>query len=209
MKGHFITFEGIEGSGKSTHMAALAEVLRQQGRDVLSTREPGGTRLGENIRNILLDARHTEMGVKTELLLYMASRAQHLHQVILPALEKESIVLCDRFSEATLAYQGYGRQLDIQMIQDLNHFVTDELKPDLILLLDVEIQRGLDRIQARGSRDRLEQEEMVFFERVRAGYLELAKMNPERMAIINANGDQEDTARQIKQALGQFLNIQV
>lgn len=205
MKGRFITFEGIEGSGKSTQMAVLADDLRKEGWEVALTREPGGTKLGEGIRELLLDARNHEMALKTELLLYLASRAQHLEEMILPALEKGHIVLCDRFGEATVAYQGYGRRLPLDRIRELNRYVTEGRSPDLTLLLDVEARRGLARIRSRSSRDRLEQERVEFYERVRRGYLKLAQKNPRRMVVINANRNFQAVARDIRRATDALL----
>lgn len=201
MKGCFITFEGIEGSGKSTQMALLAQRLQQKGWDVLTTREPGGTQLGEDIRKLLLDTRNHQMAPKTELLLYLASRAQHLQEVIIPALEKDRVVLCDRFSEATLAYQGYGRRMALGVIRSLAQYAADGRTPDLILLLDVPVRRGLIRIRSRNRRDRMEQERNDFHERVRQGYLRLAKLTPRRTVVINAGRDFQKVAGQIQKTV--------
>ena len=209
MKGIFITFEGIEGSGKSTQMAALAESLVQKDWKVLKTREPGGTKLGESIRNLLLDALHQDMDPKTELLLYLASRVQHLKEIILPALQQGSVVLCDRFSEATLAYQGYGRGLELEKIKSLLRYATDGRKPDLTILLDVEARQGLTRIGTRTSKDRLEREQLEFYDKVRQGYLKLAEMNPRRIIIIDASRDFEKVAAQILEIVGSFLEKNV
>ena len=209
MKGLLITFEGIEGSGKSSQMAALAESLVQKGRKVLKTREPGGTKLGEGIRNLLLDARHQDMDPKAELLLYLASRVQHLKEVILPALQQGRVVLCDRFSEATLAYQGYGRGLELDKIKSLLRYATDGRKPDLTILLDVEARQGLLRIGGRTSKDRLERERIEFYEKVRQGYLKLAETNPRRIIIIDANRNFEKVASQILEIVETFLEKNV
>jgi dTMP kinase len=209
MKGIFITFEGIEGSGKSSQMAALAESLVRKGWKVLKTREPGGTKLGEKIRNLLLDALHQDMDPKAELLLYLASRVQHLKEIILPALQQGSVVLCDRFSEATLAYQGYGRGLELEKIKSLLRYATDGRKPDLTILLDVEARQGLTRIGTRTSKDRLEREQLEFYDKVRQGYLKLAEMNPRRIIIIDASRDFEKVAAQILEIVVSFLEKNV
>jgi dTMP kinase len=204
-KGQLITFEGIEGSGKTTQMDALAAHLEQKGWTIISTREPGGTKLGEVIRNLLLDPEHQEMDPRAELLLYLASRAQHLKEVILPALQQGRIVLCDRFSEATLAYQGYGRGLELKQINSLLTYSTGGLKPDLTLLLDVEARRGLIRIGNRGSKNRLEQEKIEFYEKVRQGYLQMAKANPQQIVVIDASHDFDKVAAQLQDIVETFL----
>ncbi len=209
MKGYLITFEGIEGSGKSSQIASLAEHLEQNGWNIQKTREPGGTKLGERIRDLLLDTGHTDITAKTELLLYLASRAQHFQEVILPALQQGKVVLCDRFSEATLAYQGYGRGLDLNKIKTLLKFVTEGRKPDLTLLLDVEVRKGLMRISNRTSKDRLEQERIEFYEKVRQGYLKLAKTSPRQIVVIDANRPLEKVAAQIRETVEAFLKKNV
>ncbi len=209
MKGQLITFEGIEGSGKSSQMASLAEHLEQKGWNILRTREPGGTKLGERIRELLLDTGHPDITAKTELLLYLASRAQHFQEVILPALQQGKVVLCDRFSEATLAYQGYGRGLDLNKIKTLLKFVTEGRKPDLTLLLDLEARKGLMRINNRTSKDRLEQERIEFYEKVRQGYLKLAKMSPRQIVVIDASRSYEKVSAQIRETVEAFLKKNV
>jgi len=209
IKGCLITFEGIEGSGKTSQMASLAEYLEQNGWNIQKTREPGGTKLGERIRDLLLDTGHTNITAKTELLLYLASRAQHFQEVILPALQQGKVVLCDRFSEATLAYQGYGRGLDLNKIKTLLRFVTEGRKPDLTLLLDVEVRKGLMRISNRTSKDRLEQERIEFYEKVRQGYLKLAKTSPRQIVVIDAGRPFEKVAAKIRGAVEGFLNKNV
>ncbi len=209
IKGYLITFEGIEGSGKSGQMASLAEHLEQNGWNVLKTREPGGTKLGERIRDLLLDTGHPDITAKTELLLYLASRAQHFQEVILPALQQGKVVLCDRFSEATLAYQGYGRGLDLNKIKTLLKFVTEGRKPDLTLLLDLEVRKSLMRISNRTSKDRLEQERIEFYEKVRQGYLELAKTSPRQIIVIDASRSYEKVAAQIRETVEAFLKKNV
>jgi len=204
-KGVLITFEGIEGSGKSTQMSSLAKHLEQKDWKVLKTREPGGTKLGERIRDLLLDIRHQNIAPKTELLLYLASRAQHFQEIILPALEQGDVVLCDRFSEATLAYQGYGRGLELDKIKNLLKYVTEGRKPDLTLLLDLEARQGLMRISSRTTKDRLEREQIEFYEKVRQGYLKLAKMNPRQIIVIDASQAIEKVALQIQEIVEIFL----
>nr|WP_100548237.1 MULTISPECIES: dTMP kinase [unclassified Pseudomonas] len=186
MTGLFITLEGPEGAGKSTNREYLAERLREQGIDVLLTREPGGTPLAERIRELLLDPSDEPMAADTELLLVFAARAQHLQQVIRPALAKGSVVLCDRFTDATYAYQGGGRGLSIERIAQLEQFVQGELRPDLTLIFDLPVEIGLARAAARGRLDRFEQEGRCFFEAVRQAYLQRAEQAPQRYRVLDA-----------------------
>ena len=186
MTGLFITLEGPEGAGKSTNREYLAERLRERGIDVLLTREPGGTPLAERIRELLLDPSDEPMAVDTELLLVFAARAQHLQQVIRPALTKGSVVLCDRFTDATYAYQGGGRGLSIERIAQLEQFVQGELRPDLTLIFDLPVEVGLARAAARGRLDRFEQEGRGFFEAVRQAYLQRAAQSPQRYRVLDA-----------------------
>lgn len=186
MTGLFITLEGPEGAGKSTNREYLAERLREQSVDVLLTREPGGTPLAERIRELLLDPSDEPMAADAELLLVFAARAQHLQQVIRPALAKGSVVLCDRFTDATYAYQGGGRGLSIERIAQLEQFVQGELRPDLTLIFDLPIEIGLARAAARGRLDRFEQEGRGFFEAVRQAYLQRAEQAPQRYRVLDA-----------------------
>ncbi|MDR8013671.1 dTMP kinase [Ectopseudomonas guguanensis] len=186
MTGLFITLEGPEGAGKSTNREYLAERLREQGVDVLLTREPGGTPLAERIRELLLDPSGEPMAADTELLLVFAARAQHLQQVIRPALAKGCVVLCDRFTDATYAYQGGGRGLSIERIAQLEQFVQGELRPDLTLIFDLPVEVGLARAAARGRLDRFEQEGRGFFEAVRQAYLQRAAQAPQRYRVLDA-----------------------
>ncbi|PIA66192.1 dTMP kinase [Pseudomonas sediminis] len=186
MTGLFITLEGPEGAGKSTNREYLAERLRERGINVLLTREPGGTPLAERIRELLLDPSDEPMAVDTELLLVFAARAQHLQQVIRPALAKGSVVLCDRFTDATYAYQGGGRGLSIERIAQLEQFVQGELRPDLTLIFDLPVEVGLARAAARGRLDRFEQEGRGFFEAVRQAYLQRAEQSPQRYRVLDA-----------------------
>jgi dTMP kinase len=184
--GLFITLEGPEGAGKSTNREYLAERLREQGIDVLLTREPGGTPLAERIRELLLDPSDEPMAADTELLLVFAARAQHLQQVIRPALARGCVVLCDRFTDATYAYQGGGRGLSIERIAQLEQFVQGELRPDLTLIFDLPVEIGLARAAARGRLDRFEQEGRGFFEAVRQAYLQRAEQAPQRYRVLDA-----------------------
>ena len=186
MSGLFITLEGPEGAGKSTNREYLAERLREQGIDVLLTREPGGTPLAERIRELLLTPSRETMAADTELLLVFAARAQHLAEVIRPALARGSVVLCDRFTDATYAYQGGGRGLSTARIEQLETFVQGSLRPDLTLVFDLPIEVGLARAAARGRLDRFEQEGRSFFDAVRKTYLERAALAPQRYRIIDA-----------------------
>lgn len=187
MSGRFITIEGIEGVGKSTNLAFVQARLEAVGQSVVLTREPGGTDLGEAIRGLLLDHRNDAMGDDTELLLMFAARAQHLAEVIRPAMTRGLWVLCDRFTDATYAYQGGGRGVARERIAALEEWVQDGLRPDLTLLLDVPVELGLARAGKRGALDRFERERADFFERVRAAYLALAEAEPARFRVIDAS----------------------
>jgi dTMP kinase len=186
VSGLFITLEGPEGAGKSTNREYLAERLREQGVPVLLTREPGGTPLAEQIRELLLAPSPETMAADTELLLVFAARAQHLAEVIRPALVRGTVVLCDRFTDATYAYQGGGRGLSVERIAQLEQFVQGALRPDFTLLFDLPIEIGLARAEARGRLDRFEQEGRDFFQSVRNTYLERAAQAPERYRIVDA-----------------------
>lgn len=205
MKGHFITFEGVEGSGKTTQMAILGHALETRGYPVVRTREPGGTKIGDAIRALILDSKNQIMDAKTEFLLYLASRAQHLKEVILPALAEGKIVLCDRFADATYAYQGYGRGLSKREIELIGRFVTGGLSPDLTLLLDIDVKKGLARLKGREEINRLDQEALQFHEAVREGYLHLAKKNPRRIWVIRTDASVEEIAKKIKEAVDAIL----
>nr|WP_232968053.1 dTMP kinase [Pseudomonas sp. CCOS 191] len=182
----FITLEGPEGAGKSTNREYLAARLREQGVDVVMTREPGGTPLAERIRELLLAPSEERMAVDTELLLMFAARAQHLAEVIRPALARGAVVLCDRFTDATYAYQGGGRGLSVERIAILESFVQGELRPDLTLVFDLPVEVGLARAAARGRLDRFEQEGQAFFEAVRQAYLQRAGQQPQRYRLLDA-----------------------
>ncbi len=187
MQGKFITLEGGEGVGKSTNLTFIKEYLEGAGKEIIVTREPGGTGIGEEIRNLLLEHRKESMSESVELLLMFASRAQHLQQLILPALKQGKWVLCDRFTDATYAYQGGGRGLKAGSIKILEDFVQKGVKPDCTFLLDAPIEIGLHRASQRGELDRFESEEKRFFQRVREAYLERARAEQERFQVIDAS----------------------
>jgi dTMP kinase len=194
----FITFEGIEGSGKSAHARALAAALRGLGHDVVETREPGGTPAGTAIRSLLLGAEATPLIPLAELFLYCADRTQHVAQVIRPALAAGRIVVCDRFSDSTIAYQGYGRGLDLEIVRALDARARDGLAPSLTLLLDCPVEVGLARARARaGSDDRFERETVAFHERIRAGFRALAASAPERIAIVDSTADSTTVSERV------------
>jgi len=201
MKGLFITVEGGEGAGKSTQMELIAAWLASQGRNVIQTREPGGTALAETLRGILLDKRNETLSSLTELLLMFASRAQHLAELIRPALKNGDTVLCDRFTDATWAYQGGGRELPRNEIAALEQLVHGDLQPDLTLLLDLPVEEGMGRAARRSESDRFERESLPFFERVRTAYLERAVAEPGRFAVIDASGGVDDVWEQIRRVL--------
>lgn len=185
-RGIFITVEGCEGVGKSTNMAFIADQLQQSNIDFIQTREPGGTPLAEDIRELLLQPRTESVAENAELLLMFAARAQHIDQVIEPALSQGKWVLCDRFTDATFAYQGGGRGVAMQKIAELEQWVQGELRPDFTILLDAPIALGMERANKRGELDRFEQEQQDFFEKVRTAYLELATAYPQRYRVVDA-----------------------
>ncbi|CAD5107800.1 dTMP kinase [Zestomonas carbonaria] len=205
MSGLFITLEGPEGAGKSTNRDYLAERLRERGVEVLLTREPGGTPLAERIRELLLAPSAEPMAVDTELLLVFAARAQHLAEVIRPALQRGIVVLCDRFTDATYAYQGGGRGVPEARIAELERFVQGSLRPDLILVFDLPVEVGLARAAARGRLDRFEQEGREFFDAVRQTYLRHAASSPDRYRIIDAAQPLEQVQQVLDELLPQLL----
>lgn len=190
-EGRFITLEGIEGVGKSTQAAFLVEHLQRSGRDAIATREPGGTRIGDRIRTILLDPAGEGPAEDTELLLMFAARAEHLARVIRPALASGQWIVCDRFTDATYAYQGGGRGIAAERIERLENWVQGDLRPDRTLLLDLPVEEGLRRARGGCDGDRFEREQREFFERVRQTYLERAAAEPERYRVIDADGSME------------------
>ncbi|MCK4385540.1 MAG: dTMP kinase [candidate division Zixibacteria bacterium] len=213
----FITFEGIDFSGKTTQAKKLANYLREKGysakggsafgREVVLIREPGGERISEKIRKILLSEKNREVTHTTELLLYLASRAQLTQRVILPSLREKKVVICDRYSDSTLAYQGYGRGLNKSMIKNLNQVASSGLSPDLTILLDVPVKVCLKRkAKEKKGKDRLEKEKLEFHQKIRDGYLKIAQKNKKRIKIIDGREDQEKTWQKVKAAVDSFLN---
>ncbi len=193
-RGFFITFEGCEGSGKTTQAEYLFSHLQDSGYDCILTHEPGGTALSEKIRDILLHASHTTMTPLTELFLYLASRAQHTEEVILPALTRGKIVISDRYADSSLAYQGIARELSTELVQELNGVATKKTTPDLTFLIDIEPSMGLDRLEGK---DRIENEEVSFHARVRNAYLTIATAAHERVHIINGNRKKKEIFSEI------------
>lgn len=204
-KGMFITVEGGEGVGKSTNMVYIQSILEAAGKEVVVTREPGGTTLSEQIREILLDKTQQQMVDDTELLLVFAARAQHLAEVIRPAIESGKWVLCDRFTDATYAYQGGGRGIEQNRIAQLEQWVQGAFQPDLTLLLDVPVDVGMGRASQRGELDRFETEEISFFERVRDNYRQRAAAQAERFRIIDASKELSAVQQQLSQVLEAVL----
>ncbi|MBM4136024.1 MAG: dTMP kinase [Nitrospira sp.] len=196
-KGTFISFEGIEGSGKSTQARLLYEYLEGKGFEVILTEEPGGTQIGLKIREILLSLEYREISSMTELLLYNASRFQHIQEVILPAIQRGAIVITDRFSDSTVAYQGYGRGIDLNLIDSLDRISTKNLRPDITILLDVDVEIGLKRNRGIQKTDRLELEDIEFHKKVRKGYFEIAAKESERIKVISASESIEAIHSQI------------
>jgi dTMP kinase len=210
MAGRFITLEGIEGAGKTTQLACAREFLEQEGQAVVVTREPGGTPLGEAIRHLLLDRRGAAMSADSELLLMFAARAEHLDRVIRPALATGRWVVCDRFTDATYAYQGGGRGVGHERIAVLEDWVQGAMRPDLTLLFDLPVPMGLGRLRARAGidrfePDRFEHEEQAFFERVRQTYRDRARREPQRYRVIDAAQSKEEVRSRIREALARFL----
>ena len=198
MRGRFITLEGIDGAGKSSHIEPLATRLRSAGHAVVVTREPGGTPLAERLREALL---HAPMDALTEVLLVFAARRDHVKQVIAPALARGDTVLCDRFTDATFAYQGAGRGFDVAVLETLESWVHNDLQPDLTLWFDLPAEQAARRLTGARAPDRFEQQDSVFFERVRHGYLARAEAFPQRFARIDASADRDSVGRQVVTAL--------
>ncbi len=203
--GRFITVEGVEGAGKSTHLPFIRELLTDAGREVITTREPGGTELGESLRSLLLAPRGDPMAIDTELLLMFAARSEHLDRLIRPALTEGKWVLCDRFTDATYAYQGGGRRVPASRIATLEEWVQGDLRPDLTIILDVPVDIGMRRIRARSEQDRFEREDLAFFERIRNSYLEAARQGPGRCKVVDASGTIDEVRESLQDMLGEFL----
>jgi dTMP kinase len=199
--GFFISLEGGEGAGKSTQHRRIVEWLSAQGNDVVEAREPGGTAVSEQIRQVLLDTRNAGLNATAELLLMFAARSQLVHEIILPALTQGKTVVCDRFADASYAYQGGGRQLGAQTVGIVEQLVLDDLEPDLTLLFDVPVELGMRRVAGRGAADRFEVESIKFFERVRSAYLERAAANPQRFSVIDASQNEADVWQQVESVL--------
>jgi dTMP kinase len=208
VSGTFITFEGIDGSGKSTQLRLLADHLKSLGHDVVTTREPGGTPLGVRLRAALLDAQE-HVDPLTELLVFAADRAQHVRILLRPALESDRLVLSDRYADATVAYQGAGRGFSPQLIAQIVELATEGLKPDLTLLFDLSVDEGADRTRRRTDerqqKDRLDDEDVDFHTRVREAYLKIAAAEPKRMKIIKTDGSKEETHARVKEVVTEFL----
>ena len=205
MSGKFITFEGAEGSGKSTQAALVLEYLKSKKLPTLLLREPGGVKISENIRKLLLDVNNAGMGDECETLLYMAARAQMVKEVLGPQLKSSKIVLCDRFLDSTIAYQGYGNGIDIKIIEQLGLFATQGLVPDLTILFDIQPEKGLGR--AGQKRDRIESRSLEYHKRVRNGYLDLSKRNPTRIKVIKVDAGVEEIFKRVKVYIDALLSL--
>jgi dTMP kinase len=205
----FITLEGPEGSGKTSHIPLLVEFLRGEGYAVFSTREPGGTSISEQIRDILHDLKNTEMHPRTETLLYQAARAQIVEQVIQPRLAAGEIVISDRYYDSTIAYQGYGHQQDLEQVRGLVKYATGGLTPDLTILLDLDVEVGLRRKKQNQSEwNRMDDHEVKFYERVRAGYLEMVKAEPRRWVVVNSEQKWDEVQAELRKVIWGKLNVQ-
>lgn len=208
MKGIFISFEGIEGTGKSTQATLLTEYLSEKKYRVIKTMEPGGTTISLKIRELLLSLDNREMDHVTELLLYNAARVQHIQEVIAPALKKGDIVITDRFSDSTIAYQGFARGIDLQLIDALDLIATKKLRPDITLLLDLDVKTGLARNRALRKNDRLELEDVSFHEKVRKGFIQIAASEPGRIKIIDASESLDRVHKNVVEIISDFLKTQ-
>ena len=205
MAGIFITMEGPDGSGKTTQIALLAKVLTRAGLEVVQTREPGGTPLADRIRALVLDPAHDKMTARAEALLYMAARTQHTAELIRPAMERGAVVISDRYADSTLVYQGVARGLPMDSLIWLNRFATEDLTPDLTLLLDGDTDCLAQRVTSRGNKDRLDNEDAEFHRKVREGFLLLAAQNPERFRVIDADRTVESIQLDIQRCVQEFL----
>ena len=205
MKGIFISFEGIEGTGKTIQSKLLYEYLTKKGYELTLTEEPGGTRIGLKIRDLLLSVENKGMTSLAELLLYNASRAQHIQEVIVPVMNKGAIVITDRFTDSTVAYQGYGRGIDLNIIHSLKRMVAADLQPDITILLDLDVEVGLRRNRGINKMDRLELEDVEFHKRVRNGYLDIATKEPERIKLVDASEGIEQVHNRIIKIIMDFL----
>ena len=206
MKGRFISLEGIEGTGKSTQAKLLSDYLKEKGFDVVLTEEPGGTQIGLRIRELLLSVEHKGMTAVTELLLYNASRSQHIREIIVPAISSGAIVITDRFTDSTIAYQGFGRGIDLSLINSIDLIATERLRPDITILLDLDAEVGLKRNKGINKTDRLELEDLEFHQRVRNGYHNLAEKEPERIKLIDASAGIQEIHSRISSIITNFIN---
>ena len=214
MRGKFITFEGPEGSGKTTQLLLLQKYLKENGVAVISTREPGGTETSEKLRNIILDSANLHISDRTELLLILSSRAQNTEEIILPALKEGKVVLCDRYSDSTLAYQSFGRGFDLDTVKEMCVFSSGGLKPDLTFLIDIDPALGLDRAKlsakiktARGDHDRMESQGLAFHRKVREGFLKLANAEPERFRVLDGKEPIEKIHSEIVKLTTEILKV--
>lgn len=207
MRGILISFEGIEGTGKTIQSKLLYEYLLKKGYNVILTEEPGGTRIGLKIRELLLSVENKEMTSFAELLLYNASRAQHIKEVVLPAINRGAVVITDRFIDSTIAYQGYGRGIDLNLIYSIDKIVTAGLRPDITILLDLDVEAGLKRNKGINKVDRLELEDVEFHKLVRSGYLEIAAKEPERIKLIDASGGIKEIHSKTVSIVMDFINL--
>lgn len=206
-KGLFITFEGIDGCGKSTQIAKAAEYLKEKGVSLIVTREPGGTPLGEKIRELILSPQNSEMKNSCELLLYLSARAQHVEEKIKPALEKGTTVLCDRYQEATFAYQGFGRGYPLNLLQELNAFATGGLVPSKTFIFDISVECAFERMKKTGKApDRLEKSSKEFYRKIREGYLTLASAHPKRIKLIQGEKTIDEIFHEVKKDLEELYN---
>jgi dTMP kinase len=200
-RGRFITFEGTDGSGKTTQMKILADRLRAQGQEVVETQEPGGTEIGIQIRRILLNAENHALCPTAEMLLYFAARAQNFDEKILPAWDRGAIVLSDRFTDSTLAYQGHGRGLGSNVVMTLHDIACHGLQPDLTICIDIDLETAIERAKSRNTRDRMEEQAVEFHNRVREAYLELARQYPQRIRLIDGRGSLAEVAERVWEAV--------
>jgi len=205
MRGYFFTFEGIDGCGKSTQLSRVAECLRAAGQKVLTTREPGGTPVSERIREILISPDNRQMLPQTELLLYLAARAQHVREVIKPAVDRGETVLCDRFEQATFAYQGYGRGLNLSFLRDVNRFAADGIMPDITFIFDIPVSLSQERLSIIGKgKDRMESEGAQFFEKVRQGYIDAAAADPYGIKLLDGSMEIEELTKEVLRLIAEY-----
>ena len=206
MKGTFITFEGSEGSGKSTQIELVCKYLKQKKKPILFVREPGGVKISEKIRGVLLDVKNTRMSSECETLLYMAARAQLVEEVVVPALKMGKVVLCDRFLDSTIAYQGYGNGVDIKAIKSIGEFATRKIQPEITFFFDIDARKGLSRIKGR-TKDRIERRAICYHNRVREGYIKIAHREPGRVKLIDAGRTKEEIFAVVVKHIDRLLKL--